>query len=100
MKTTTVIFRGHIIHAKDLDGGDELNIEVMMNEAIPADQLIQKCYEAAEKHEVVTLSGNTFEFEYLMASGRAKKVVITRTETTLSERTPEANELLESMTHA
>jgi hypothetical protein len=97
-KTQEHIFNGHIVHCKDLDGGDEFNVQVMVNELHEIGgkiEVIEKAIELAEKHELTTLSGNTFEFEYIQPSGRIVRKTVKTEITELSPISPEAEEILE-----
>lgn len=97
LNKTEVTFKGHIVHCHDIDGGDEFNVEVLINAKLPDDELPSACEEAARKNELCTLSGNTFEFEYLQGSGRT---VMKRTERyEVSPIDPEAEGMLGQFQH-
>lgn len=80
MKTVNT-FIGHVVHCHDLDSGDEFNVEVLINSKLSTSEQEQQAEKAAEKNDLVTLSGNSFEFEYLRPSGR----VIQKTTTVIRE---------------
>jgi hypothetical protein len=96
-KTTVNIFNGHIVHCHDLDSGDKFNVEVLINQLVTPEKLIDVAIDAAKCDQVVKLSGNTFEFEYLQPSGRSIRKTVTTVKETLSGPSAEAEELLEKM---
>lgn len=93
-KVINVTFKGHIVHCRDLDGGTEFNIEVMINDQVKGSELYEICEMAAEKNEIVLLSGNTHEFEYLQPSGRVVRKITTIDLTETSPINPESESLL------
>lgn len=89
-----VTWVGHLVECSDLDSGDVFAVELMMNDRLSQDRLIDACYKSAAKHELVQLSGNSFEYEYLGRSGRIVEMeeYIFRTET--HSRTQESEEMI------
>jgi len=90
---------GHLVECRDKDSGDGFTIELMMNDALPEDRLIDSCYKAAAKNELVQLSGNSFEYEYMGKSGKVVEMeeYVFRTET--HTRTKEAQDMLDNYQH-
>lgn len=64
-----------------------------MNDALRGGRLEQACFREASKHEIVSMTGNSFDYEYIGLSG---KVVTQRKEVThtLLEETTEENQIL------
>lgn len=95
--TTVSTFAGHVIHCIDQDGMDEFNVEVLISTDVSEDKLEAACFRAAEKSEMVEIHGNTFAFEYLRPSGRKIRRTTTIVREELSERTEEAEKLLQDV---
>lgn len=92
-KTETIkVYAGHIIHCHDVDSGDEFNIEVGIREGLSDDDIHAACINAAKKNELVSLSGNFFEFEYIQPSGRRTQYTYIKEE--LSPINKESEEIL------
>lgn len=85
---------GHLVECNDKDSGDVFAIEVMMNEKVGEDRIVEACFKAAAKNELVNLSGNTFEYEYLGRSGKVLEIEQYTFSTEKSPRTTEAEETL------
>lgn len=97
LNTTEVTFKGHIVHCIDQDSRDEFNVEVLINANCSEDKLIDACEIAAKKNDLVTLSGNSFEFDYVQPSGRVILKSIARYE--LSPIDKESEDMLGQFNH-
>lgn len=89
------VFAGHIVNCKDLDSGDQFNVEVLINEAM-GDKIIETAIGAASKSQLVAMSGNAFEYEYLQPSGKVVEQIITKESEVISETNEESLTLLET----
>jgi len=90
--TVTHLFIGYIVQCEDLDSKDVFNVEVLINDKLQGAKLNAAIAEGAKKSHLVTLSGNSFEFELVCRSGRSVKKTITREET--GKYTEQASNLL------
>ena len=90
--TVTHIFTGYIVQCEDLDSKDVFNVEVLINDKLQGERLNAAIEEGAKKSDLVSISGNSFEFELLCRSGRSVKKTITREET--GKYTEQATNLL------
>ena len=97
--TKQAVFAGQIVTCTDLDSRDQFNIEVLINVECPIDKLDEACERAAKKHELVLLSGNSFEFEHVMDSGRRIQTIVTTERTELVPRSKDAEDALNEMSH-
>lgn len=97
LNTTEVTFKGHVVACHDIDGGDQFNVEVLINANCPEDKLVDACEVAAKKNDLVTLSGNSFEFDYIRPSGRVILKSIARYE--MSPIDKEAEDMLDQFNH-
>ena len=84
-------YYGHVVRLHDQDSGDEFNVEVLINDKV-ADE-VAAAEGAALKHELATLSGNTFKADYMEPSGRVIRV--TKITEELKKRSMAAEEMLE-----
>lgn len=94
-KTVVSIFNGHIVHCRDIDGGDEFNIEVLVNQNVSDLEIPNLCEIAAQRNELVTLSGNSFEFEYIQPSGKIVKKTVTTTKEELAPTHDESQKIID-----